>query len=264
MERLALRTGTATTVPDLLAVINTLINDINASFFEQTIGPDQSITIGDGGTIVIASGGIILTDGEEYDGEGSYQPIGPDLAVAITGGSSDGADPSFLAPIMGNILGDSLTADANYLAGVIGAYSITGARATTYPAGAVLGIAMDGVTAIDGCFVAVIDGDSAVTGARAAFAVMSNNSTPGSGFEYGVDLLGAAHDGYSAIAITKALVRSPNNVVVMEGAGVPVDGTTGDNFAGPGSLYIDYTNANVYVQASLITTPAWKLVTRAA
>lgn len=55
-----------------------------------------------------------------------------------------------------------------------------------------------------------------------------------------------------------------NNVVELSGAGAPVDGTTGDNLAGPGSRYTDITGADLYIQTSLITTPVWKLVTRAA
>jgi hypothetical protein len=50
----------------------------------------------------------------------------------------------------------------------------------------------------------------------------------------------------------------------MNGAGAPVDGTTGHNYAGPGSMYIDTTGANAYIQTSLITTPVWKLITRDA
>jgi hypothetical protein len=52
--------------------------------------------------------------------------------------------------------------------------------------------------------------------------------------------------------------------MVYTNAGVPVDGTTGDNIAAKGSLLIDTTNANLYVQTGLITNPVWKLVTRAA
>ncbi len=37
-----------------------------------------------------------------------------------------------------------------------------------------------------------------------------------------------------------------------------VDETTGDNFAGPGSLFVDITGANLYIQTSAITTPVWK------
>lgn len=196
-------------------------------------------------------------------GSGSYQPVAIDLEVGATAGSNDGGDPKFLAPIMGNLLGDTLTHAANYLAGLIGADSVTGAKATTYPKGGVLGIIMAGVSESDGAVVAVLDGDG-LTVANAAFKAFGNNSTPNSGFDYGLDLKSPAHDGFSALAILKALLRSPNDVCVLEGAGVPVDGTTGDNFAGKGSLYIDITNANHYIQTGAITSPVWKLVTRAA
>ena len=53
-------------------------------------------------------------------------------------------------------------------------------------------------------------------------------------------------------------------VVFFSGDGAPVDGTTGDNFAGPGSIYVDFTNANLYVNTGTITASVWKLVTRAA
>lgn len=57
---------------------------------------------------------------------------------------------------------------------------------------------------------------------------------------------------------------SANNVVDLEGDGAPTSGAsgTGDNVAGPGSRYTDYTNANLYIQTGLITAPAWKLVVR--
>lgn len=200
----------------------------------------------------------------DFAGVDSHQVVSVDLSLAAAAGSADGADPSFLAPIMGNLLGDALTKDANYLGGVIGAYSVTGAKATTYPSGAVLAIIMDGVTEADGAVVAVIDGDSGVTKANAAFKAMANNSTAGSGFDYGLDLHGAAHDGYNALAILKADVRMSSEVCIMSGAGAPVDGTTGDTFAGTGSIYIDRTNGNAYLQVDVITAPVWKLITRAA
>jgi hypothetical protein len=55
-----------------------------------------------------------------------------------------------------------------------------------------------------------------------------------------------------------------NNVVTLEGSGVPVDGTTGDNVAGPGSKYIDYATGEWYTNIGLITSPEWKLITREA
>jgi len=50
----------------------------------------------------------------------------------------------------------------------------------------------------------------------------------------------------------------------MVDAGAPVNGTTGDNFAGIGSMYIDSTAGNLYLQTGVITSPVWKLVTRAS
>lgn len=57
---------------------------------------------------------------------------------------------------------------------------------------------------------------------------------------------------------------SVNSVVKLEGAGAPTSGAsgTGDNVAGPGSTYHDYTNGDLYLQTGLITSPTWKLVQR--
>jgi hypothetical protein len=79
-----------------------------------------------------------------------------------------------------------------------------------------------------------------------------------------LELQDAVGGGGSVQPYKKAEIRVSNDVVVMTGAGVPVDGTTGDNFAGPGSMFVDVTNANLYIQTGLITSPVWKLVTRAA
>lgn len=222
---------------------------------------DEIITIDTNGLTIVQ--GSLNSVGLVYDGEGSYQPVGPDLELDPTAGSDTSGDPSFLAAVMGNIIGDDLLNGANYLAGVIGAYSITGTKATSYPAGGVLAQISDGVTEADGAVVAYIDGDSEVTIANAAFKAMSNNSNPGSGFTYGVDLHGPAHDGYSALAILKADIRMSGQVCIMSGAGAPTNGTTGDNFAEKGSLYIDVTNGKLYIQGGAITNPDWKIVTSA-
>jgi hypothetical protein len=182
-----------------------------------------------------------------YDGDKSFQPIAPDLSVSDDVGSDDGSNPKFIAAVMGNILGASLTKAANYLAGVIGAFSVTGTKTSTYPTGAVLAQVSDGVTQADGAVVAYVDGDSAVTKANAAFKAMSNNSNAGSGFDYGLDLRSPGHDGYNALAILKANSRSPNEVCDLEGSGAPVDGTTGLNFAGKGSRYTDYAAGEMYI-----------------
>lgn len=151
---------------------------------------------------------------ESYNGSGSRQGLAYDLEVGAQVGSDEGTDPKYIAPAMFNLLGADLENGANYLGGVIGAYSITGTKATSYPAGAVLGQITDGVTEADGAFVAYVDGDGSVTTARAAYAVMSNNSTPGSGFEVGLDLQGEAHDGYNAVEYSVAEIRFSNGTKV--------------------------------------------------
>jgi hypothetical protein len=46
-------------------------------------------------------------------------------------------------------------------------------------------------------------------------------------------------------------------------AGAP-SASDGAGFAPKGALLIDYTNGNLYINGGTQTTPAWKLVTRAA
>lgn len=201
-----------------------------------------------------------------HKGPGSFQVVPADLDLDPAAGTSEAGDTDFLAAIMGNLLGDSLTKTNNYLAGVIGFYSVTGVRASTMPTGGVHGGIADGITDADGAVIGYIDGDSAITKANAAFKAMSNNSTPGSGFDFGVDLFGAAHNGFSELAILKADIRLSKEVVIMNGAGVPVDGGagTGATFAEIGSQYIDRTNGDLYINAGTKAAPVWKLVTRAA
>jgi hypothetical protein len=251
----------AITLSQTAAPLQTWVNAAGQTVFQIT---EDGTEVSPGSTTVIHA---LESDGEVYDGTGhSFQVVAADLELDPAAGSSDGSNPKFLAPGMGNLIGDTLTADANYLAGWIGAYSVIGTKATTFPAGALLGIIMDGVDEVDGAVVAVIDGDSGVTKANAAFKAMMNNSNAGSGFDYGLDLLCPAHDGFLALAILKALSRSPHEVCDLEGDGVPTDGSsgTGAGFAGPGSRYTDYTNANLYINGNTKASPTWKLVTRAA
>lgn len=202
----------------------------------------------------------LLGPGSVYAGSSSFQPIAIDLELDAGAGKNIASGTAFLSPMMGNLLGASLTKTGNYLAGAIGAYSITGALATHLQAGGLMGIIMDGVTQATGAVVAVIDGDSGITRATAAFAARMNNSTPGSGIDYGLDLYGAAHDGFSALPIANADIRMSGQTCILQGAGVPSDGTTGDNFAGKGSLYIDTTNGKLYINTGAITNPTWVVV----
>lgn len=224
---------------------------------------------------VITGGTTEIT--EEYSGTGSsHQVIAIDLEVAATAGSDDGTDPAFLAPIMGNVLGDAVTGEGNYMGGLIGAYSVTDANGSDYPTAGVMGVVMDGVTDVDACVLAVIDGSdpSSTTRARAAFGVRMLNNSGDSGVDYGVDLhdAGSAHytGGGDPFSVTKAAIRLPDQVCWITGAGVPVNYTdgsppaTGEGIAAIGSLYTDRTNGNLYINAGTQAEPIWKLVTRAS
>lgn len=231
----------------------------------DTVGEDDAVHLAGNESLAgVKSFTGSIDQSETFSGTGSHQGIASDETLAAAAGSNTGSNPKFLAAMMGNLLGNSLTRAANYLGGLIGFFSVTGAKATTYPAGAVLAGIADGVTQVDGAVVAFIDGDSSVTTANAAFKAMANNSNVGSGFNYGVDLHGPAHDGYNTLAILKADVRLSHEVCMLNGAGAPVDGTTGATFAEIGSIYIDRTNGNAYINAGTKASPTWKLITRAA
>lgn len=202
---------------------------------------------------------------EVYAGASSHQTIAADLELTAGAGTSTNGTSAFLAALMGNLLGATLTKTKNYLAGMLGALSVTGTKATELQAGGVVGIIMDGVTEADGAVVAVIDGSdpSAVTRANAAFAARMNNNDAGSGVDYGLDLYDAGRSaglftgGGLPLAVAKAEIRMSSQVCFLTGDGAPVNGTTGDNFAGKGSVYSDYTNGVLYINEGAITNPTW-------
>ncbi|HLG90987.1 MAG TPA: hypothetical protein VI336_02390 [Candidatus Saccharimonadales bacterium] len=119
------------------------------------------------------------------DGVGSFQGVWADVtlpAAAMTG--------SYHGGIMGNVFGTNVGDTDSAMFGVLGKYTIDGTNASTEPKGGVIGeVAGDPVTTTaDGAVIAVLGGDAGVTTADAAFKVMGQNSTAGSGFTYGLDL----------------------------------------------------------------------------
>lgn len=147
-------------------------------------------------------------------GPRSKQGLAADLTLQSDSGKGSG-NTAQMGGVMGNVFNAGIPAAnmslaGNYLFGVQGAYSITGTGASTFPTGAVLAQIGDGSTDAKGAVVAFIDGDGAVTKAGAAYKVMNNNSTGGSGFNYGVDLSDATHDGFPAVAYLKADQRLSN------------------------------------------------------
>jgi hypothetical protein len=110
------------------------------------------------------------------------------LNVASTFGSNDANDPASAQAVRGRVTGSNLTNTRNYVTGVTGQYLITGTNASEFIKAGVLGVVGDQTTTADGAVVAYLDGDGGLTTANAAYAVSMKNSTPNSGFNYGLDL----------------------------------------------------------------------------
>jgi hypothetical protein len=96
----------------------------------------------------------------------------------------------------------------------------------------VMGIVNTNTLSGNAAVMAFMAGDSGVTTCRAAFGVAMAQTTPGSGFEFGIDLkmqdpIADGGGSSGVIAYTKANIRMEDDVVVMVDAGVPVNGTTG-------------------------------------
>ena len=197
---------------------------------------------------------------------GSNTTIRATATIAAGYGSSTITDPAAAYGLRASINGASLTGTSNYLAGAVGAYNITGTNASTFPKAGILGLIGDTTVTADAAVMAYLDGDGGNTRARCGFGITMQNTTASSGFDYGMDLNMADID--SSIPYVRpyknAEWRVSNDVVLMTGAGVPTNATTGATFAGPGSLYVDITNAKLYINGGTKASPTWKLVTSAA
>src|SRR6185369_13612472 len=69
-----------------------------------------------------------------YGGTHSFQTVAADLNLDAAAGNV-ASNPKFLAGVMGNAIGDSLTKAGAYIAGVIAALAVTGTKATHYQVG---------------------------------------------------------------------------------------------------------------------------------
>ena len=153
----------------------------------------------------------------------------------------------------------------NHMAGAVGEFAVIGTYANFGLMAGVMGTINTNTLSGDAAVMAFMDGDSGVTTARCAFGVAMAQTTAGSGFEFGIDLKMqdpvADAGGPSGVkAYTKANIRMEDDVVVMVDAGVPTNGTTGDNFAGTGSLYVDSTGGKLYINTGAISNPTWVVV----
>jgi hypothetical protein len=153
----------------------------------------------------------------------------------------------------------------NHMAGVVGNFAVIGTYSNNGLMAGVMGIINTNTLSGDAAVMAFMAGDSGVTTARAAFGVAMAQTTAGSGFEYGIDLKmqDPVFDGGGPSSVrpyTKANIRMEDDVVVMVDAGAPVNGTTGDNFAGTGSLYVNSTAGVLYINTGAISNPTWVVV----
>ena len=180
-----------------------------------------------------------------------------------TFGSNTATAPSSAQGMAGQVFGTAnQTKTATYYIGVMGRYLLTGTNASTFAKAGVMGVVGDQTTTADAAVMAWMDGDGGTTTARAGFAIGMTQSTAASGFDYGMDLKlqDAVGGGGSIQPYKKAELRMSNDVVIMTGSAAPVNGTTGDNFAGPGSLYVATSTGVLYIQTTAISSPTWVVV----
>jgi hypothetical protein len=157
------------------------------------------------------------------------------------------------------------TTTFNHMAGVVGNFAVIGTYNNNGLMAGVMGIINTNTLSGDAGVMAFMAGDSGVTTCRTAFGVAMAQTTGGSGFEFGLDLkmqdIIADGGGPSGvIPYKKANIRMEDDVCVLVDAGAPVNGTTGDNFAGIGSLYIDSTAGKLYINTGAIDNPTWTVV----
>lgn len=178
-------------------------------------------------------------------------------------GSSTATAPSSAQGMAGQVYGTAnQTSTATYYIGTMGRYLMTGTNASTFAKAGVMGVVGDQTTTADAAVMAWMDGDGGTTTARAGFGIGMTQSTGASGFDYGMDLQlqDAVGGGGSVQPYKKAEMRMSNDVVIMTGSAAPVNGTTGDNFAGPGSLYVATSTGVLYINTGTISSPSWVVV----
>ena len=213
----------------------------------------------------INAGSVIPVD-QGTAASGFYSRIMPTVGF----GSSDYQSPGEALAVFGRVqtgapFATLPTTDFNYMAGVAGEFAVIGSYANNALMAGVMGIINTNTLSGDAAVMAFMDGDAGVTTCRAAFGVAMAQTTGGSGFEYGIDLkmqdpIADAGGPSGVIPYTKANIRMEDDVVIMVNAGAPVNGTTGDNFAGVGSLYVDSTAGVLYINTGAISNPTWTVV----
>ena len=151
----------------------------------NTITTTGNIT---GGNINIPNGNANVTGNANTVGGGATVGVRSILAIDSAFGSNDANDPASAQAVRGRVTGSNLTKTRNYVAGVTGQYLVTGTNASEFINTGLLGVVGDQTTTANAAVVAYLDGDGGLTTAGSAYGVSMKNSTPGSGFDYGLDL----------------------------------------------------------------------------
>ena len=157
----------------------------------------------------------IITDTASATGGGATVGLASTLSISAAFGSSDYQDPASSQGVRGRVTGSNLTSTRNYITGVTGSYNITGTSPSLFPKAGVLGVIGDQSTTADAAVMAYLDGDGGLTTANSAFGVAMVNTTPASGFKYGLDLKFKVTDIPSSnTAYTEADIRLYNGLII--------------------------------------------------
>jgi len=205
-----------------------------------------TIVNGAAGTLTITEDTIDLVGATVVDGLTASDCITTSMAIATdvtaianyvsltVSDAHGGAAPTYAIGVYSKIIAADYAGTDVYMAGVVGLYSITGTNASIYPVGAVFGWIADNTTTADGAFVALLDGDTQIVRAGAAFTVRSLNSTPGSYFDYGLDLYSGTIGAYDAVTFNTAEIRLSSGAYIQTGSADPNGSVT----AVDGSIYL--------------------------
>ena len=155
---------------------------------ELILDADGNLTLPASGDINIPNGRANVTGTATTVGGGATVGVRSILAIDSAFGSNDANAPASAQAIRGRVTGSNLTKTRNYVAGVTGQYLVTGTNASEFINTGLLGVVGDQTTTANAAVVAYLDGDGGLTTAGSAYGVSMKNSTPGSGFDYGLDL----------------------------------------------------------------------------
>ncbi len=179
-----------------------------------TSGGNPILTVASGNTFTFAtpvdfSGRITASQATSTDVTAIASYVSQTLS-----GSHGTTAPSYGLASYSKVLGANYGGTDVYMAGVVGLYGVTGTNASVYPVAGVIGWIADTTITADGAFVALLDGDTGVTRAGAAYTVRSLNSTAGSYFDYGLDLYSGTIGAYDAVTYNTADIRGGNGETI--------------------------------------------------